>query len=152
MPLIEVRTEINSDLQTCFDLARDIDFYQRSLQKPTEIPVGGKTSGLVEKGDYVTWETNHLFFAQHLTLKITEFISPVLFVDEMVKGRFKTYRHEHIFKNVNRKTLMIDRFYFELPYGIYGKTISWLFFKRHMYKLLISRNKALKIKAEKIMG
>ncbi|GAL68669.1 SRPBCC family protein [Jejuia pallidilutea] len=150
MTLVEVHTEINADLQTCFDLARDVDFYQNSLEKPNEIPITGKISGLVEKGDYVTWETNHLILTQHLTLKVTEFVNPVLFVDEMVKGDFKYYRHEHIFKGNANKTLMTDRFYFEPPYGIIGKLFNKIFLEEYMRKLLIARNKALKIKAEDI--
>lgn len=150
MPLIEVQTEINADLQTCFDLARDVDFYQNSLKKPTEIPIGGKISGVIEKGDYVTWETNHLVLTQHLVLKVTELVNPVLFVDEMVKGAFKSYRHEHIFKNIKNKTVMIDRFYFESPYGVIGKLVDKLFLNKYMYNLLVTRNYALKIKAEEI--
>ena len=150
MPLIEVETEIDADLQTCFDLARDIDFYQESLREPTEIPVRGKISGKIEKGDYITWETNHLIFTQHLVLKVTDYISPSLFVDEMVKGDFKSYKHEHIFKKNNNKTVMKNRFYFESPMGVLGKVVDNVFLKRHMKKLLISRNIKLKEKAESL--
>lgn len=150
MPLIEVQTEINADIQTCFDLARDVGFYQKSLKKTTEIPVAGKISGLIEKGDYVTWETNHLVFTQLLVLKVSEFISPVLFVDEMVKGDFKSYRHEHIFKNNKNGTTMTDRFYFKSPYGVIGKIVDAIILKRYMRKLIITRNNALKMKAEQV--
>lgn len=148
MPVIEVETEINADIKTCFDLARDVDFYKKSIKNTNEIPVDGKMVGLVEKGDYITWETTHLNITQHLTLKVTEFKEPFLFVDEMVKGKFKSYKHEHIFKNHQNKTLMIDRFYFESANGIFGKIIDVLLLKRHMKKLLIERNIKLKAKAE----
>jgi ligand-binding SRPBCC domain-containing protein len=150
MPLIKIETEIKADIQTCFDLARDIDFYQKTLKHSSEIAIDGKTTGLVEANEYVTWEAKHLGFVQHLTLKVTEFQNPNLFVDEMVKGDFKSYKHEHIFFKRDNKTLMIDRFYFESPYGIFGKLADWLFFKRYMMNLLITRNKLLKEKAESI--
>lgn len=149
MPLIRVQTEINADLETCFNLARDVSFYQESLKKSSEIPIGGKISGLVEKGDYVTWETNHLIFTQHLTLKVTEFEHPVLFVDEMVRGTFKAYKHEHIFLKKGNATIMLDKFYFKSPYGILGSVVDNLFLKKYMGKLLVERNEILKIKAEK---
>ncbi|WP_400078973.1 cell division protein [Winogradskyella sp. R77965] len=148
MPLITVKTKIDADINVCFDLARDIGFYYKSLKKFTEIPIRGKTFGLVEKGDYTTWETNHLIFAQHLILRVTEFESPYLFVDEMVKGEFKAYRHEHVFKEDSNKTVMIDKFYFESPYGVLGQIVDWLFLKRHLKRLLITRNALLKQKAE----
>ncbi|MGB5419330.1 SRPBCC family protein [Algibacter sp.] len=151
MPLIEVQTEITADLKTCFDLARDIDFYQKSLKNSAEIAVFGKITGLVELNDSITWEAKHLGFVNHLTLKVTEFDSPNLFVDEMIQGNFKAYKHEHIFIERN-KTIMIDRFYFESPYGFIGKFIDWLFMKKYMTNFLKRRNEALKIMAEKIQN
>jgi len=150
MPQIIVKTEIKAKIDICFDLARDIGFYYNSLKKITEIPVSGKTSGLVELNDRVTWETFHLNLMQHITLEVTEFIKPFLFVDEMVKGKFKSYRHEHIFEDLNDKTIMTDKFYFKSSYGIFGKLLDSLFFKRHFKKLIESRNVALKQKAEEL--
>ena len=148
MPQIIVKTEIDADIDTCFDLARDVGFYYNTLEKFTEIPIDGKTSGMVEKGDYVTWETNHLSLMQHLTLKVTEFKKPFLFVDELVEGEFKSYRHEHIFEVQNDKTIMIDKFHFESPYGILGKLVDMVFLKHHFKKLIVTRNKTLWLHAE----
>ena len=148
MPQIIVKTEIDADIDTCFDLARDVGFYYNTLEKFTEIPISDKVTGLMEAGDYVTWETNHLSLMQHLTLKVTEFEKPILFVDEMVRGEFKTYRHEHIFEVDNDKTVMIDKFEFQSPYGIFGKLVDWVFLKRHFKKLIITRNKTLRLHAE----
>ncbi|MFV9551515.1 SRPBCC family protein [Algibacter sp. PT7-4] len=150
MPLIEVETHINADIQICFDLARDVGFYQKSLEHSEEIAIGGKTSGLVNLNDHVVWETNHLGFVQHLNLKITEFKAPNLFVDELVSGGFKAYKHEHIFHMSNNKTVMTDRFYYKLPFGLLGRFLNCLYVKKYMTKLLKNRNKILKDKAEKM--
>lgn len=150
MPLIQVQTHINADLQVCFDLARNIDFHKESLKHTDELPVAGKISGLIGKDEWVSWEARHLGFVQHLTSKITEFDSPNFFVDEMVFGAFKSFRHEHIFKKTKEGTLMIDKFYFESPLGILGKFANVIFLKRYMRKLLETRSKALKTKAELI--
>lgn len=158
MPLIETKTEIKADIKTCFDLARDIDLYQKSLKNSNEIAVDGKTTGLVEHNDSIVWEATHFGFVRHLNLKVTEFESPYLFVDEMVDGYYKTYKHEHIFKELKNNhdknnngtvTIMTDRFYFQSN-GAVGKLVDWLFLKRYMTKLLVSRNKLLKQKAESI--
>ncbi len=148
MPLVQVETQINADLQTCFDLARNIDFYKKSLKNSSEIPIDGKTTGLVEANDFITWEAKHLGFVRHLTLKVTEFDNPNLFVDEMVHGYYKAYKHEHVFRKCGNKTIMIDKFYFESPYGIIGKFVDWVFLKKYMTNFLITRNKTLKEKAE----
>lgn len=149
MPLLKVQTEINADLKTCFDLARDIGFYQKSIKKSNEIPIGGKVSGLVEANDLITWEANHLGFVKHITLEVTEFKEPVLFVDEIVHGDFKAYRHEHIFQKSGNQTIMIDNFFFESGNGLIGRLKDWLFLKKYMLKSLKSRNKILKDIAER---
>ncbi|WP_435412745.1 SRPBCC family protein [Psychroserpens mesophilus] len=150
MSFIEIKTIINADVQTCFDLARNIDFHTASLKHSNEKAIAGKTSGLIELNEWVTWEAKHFGITQQLTSKITEFESPDYFVDEMVSGVFKSFRHEHIFQSENSKTLMIDRFQFESPFGIIGKLANMIFLKRYMTNLLTTRNAFLKKTAEEL--
>ena len=149
MPLIEIKTYIASDIKTCFDLARNIDIHQESLKHTEELPIAGKTTGLIGLGEWVSWEAKHFGFVQHLTSKITEFESPNYFVDEMVFGAFKSFRHEHIFKTFKGGTLMIDKFYFEAPCGLLGKIANTTFLKRYMKNLIQKRNSYIKAEAEK---
>lgn len=81
MPKITLHTRIKADIQTCFDLARDIDFHQRSMEASNERAVAGKTSGLIELGESVTWEAKHFGIRQRLTSKITICDAPTYFVD-----------------------------------------------------------------------
>jgi ligand-binding SRPBCC domain-containing protein len=148
MELIELQTLINANIKTCFDLARNIDFHQQSLIHSKEKAIAGKTTGLIELGESVTWEATHFGIKQQLTSKITEFNSPNYFVDEMVSGTFKSFRHEHIFEAKDNATLMTDKFYFESPFGILGKLANTLFLKQYMSQLLQTRNQLLKEKAE----
>lgn len=148
MPLIEIETLIKADTKSCFDLARNIDIHQESLKYSGEIAIAGKTSGLIGLGEWVCWEATHFGFVQHLTSKITEFESPNYFVDKMMFGAFKSFRHEHIFSEYENKTIMIDKFYFETPFGIFGRLANKLFLKKYMTTLLLNRNKFLKERAE----
>lgn len=154
MPLIEINTFIRADLKTCFDLSRDIDFHQESLQHSKERAVAGKTSGLINLGESVTWEAKHFGITQKLTSKITVFDSPNYFVDEMVSGAFKSFKHEHIFKESSSNafntdcTLMVDKFHFQSPFGIFGRLANVLFLKRYLTNLLKTRNEILKNRAE----
>ncbi|WP_033958213.1 SRPBCC family protein [Psychroserpens jangbogonensis] len=150
MPLIEIKTLINADIQTSFDLSRNIDFHTESLEHSNEKAIAGKTSGLIEFGEWVTWEAKHFGIKQQLTSKITKFKSPHYFVDEMVSGAFKSFKHEHIFQSKNNQTLMTDKFQFESPFGIIGKLANVLFLKRYMINLLATRNAFLKKKAEEL--
>ncbi|MUU77215.1 SRPBCC family protein [Winogradskyella endarachnes] len=148
MPKIEIKTLIKADLKTCFDLARSIDFHKESMSDFKERAVAGKTSGLIELGEWVTWEAKHFGVTQQLTSKITAFESPTYFVDEMVSGAFKSFKHEHIFQIKNEQTLMIDKFHFVSPFGFMGKLANVLFLKQYMHNLLQTRNQLLKHQAE----
>ncbi|MBR9914994.1 MAG: SRPBCC family protein [Algicola sp.] len=158
MPVIEIKTLINSDIETCFDIARDIDAHQASLNHSNERAIKGKTSGLIELGEWVTWQATHFGIKQRLTSKITELDRPNFFVDEMVSGAFKSFRHEHQFDAIdtenseikNHKTLMIDTFHFQSPFGVLGKIANHLFLKRYMTRLLLKRNQFLKQLAENL--
>lgn len=150
MPLIEVKTKIKADVKTCFDLSRNIDFHTASLVHSKEKAIAGKTSGLIGLGEWVTWEATHFGIKQQLTSKITVFESPNYFVDEMISGAFKSFKHEHIFQKKEQHTLMIDKFNFESPFGILGKLANALFLKRYMTNLLRTRNAYLKKTAEEL--
>ncbi|NRD20176.1 SRPBCC family protein [Winogradskyella eckloniae] len=148
MPTIEIKTLIKADIKTCFDLARNIDFHKASMTHSKERAIAGKTSGLIALGESVTWEAKHFGIRQQLTSKITAFESPTYFVDEMVSGAFKSFKHEHIFSTQEDKTLMVDVFQFQSPFGILGKLANGLFLTRYMTNLLTQRNQYLKSIAE----
>jgi ligand-binding SRPBCC domain-containing protein len=151
MPRLEIKTHIKADVKTCFDLSRNIDFHKASMAHSNEKAIAGKTSGLIKLGEWVTWEAKHFGIKQQLTSKIIEFESNHRFVDEQVKGAFKSFRHEHLFiSEVNGETLMIDVFEFESPFGVFGKLANALFLNRYMTNLLTTRNTFLKQKAEKL--
>ncbi|WP_339624076.1 SRPBCC family protein [uncultured Winogradskyella sp.] len=150
MPKLKIYTTINTDLITCFNLSRNIDFHKASMADSNERAVAGKTSGLIELNEWVTWEATHFGVKQKLTSKITEFKSPTYFADEMVSGAFKSFKHEHHFKVENNKTLMTDVFTYQSPFGILGKLADVLFLKRYMTILLTTRNRLLKTKAEEM--
>ncbi|WP_347174525.1 SRPBCC family protein [Polaribacter uvawellassae] len=148
MPIIIIETEINSKQNIVFDLARSIDLHKISTIKTNEEAIAGKTSGLISLNESVTWKAKHLGFSQKLTTKITAHNSPEYFVDEMTKGIFKSFKHEHIFKKINGKTLMIDKFDYKSPFGFLGKIADFIFVKNYMTKFLKERNQIIKEFAE----
>ena len=148
MPIIELATHINAPIQQCFDLARSIDVHVTSTRQTGETAIAGRTSGLIELGESVTWRARHLGKWQTLTSKITEFEYPNFFTDEMVEGAFKSFRHEHYFFPIKDQTLMKDIFMFESPYGFWGHVANAVFLKRYMTRLLEKRNNVIKEIAE----
>ena len=148
MPRIELSTIIQAPIEKCFDLARSIDLHIESTKQTGEQAVAGRTSGLIELGETVTWRAKHFGIWQTLTSKVTEFDRPNFFADEMVKGTFKSFRHEHRFTSIDGHILMKDVFVFESPLGVLGRFFNWLVLTCYMEKLLIERNRVVKEVAE----
>ncbi len=148
MPIIVLRTRVAAPPSRCFDLARDVDLHQRSTAASQELAVAGITSGLLRAGDEVTWEATHFGVRQRLTSRITEFDPPNRFVDEMVRGAFARFRHEHRFLAAEGGTEMVDTFDYTSPLGPLGRLADRLFLLRYMTRLLRERNAYLKRAAE----
>ncbi len=148
MPTIRLETIINADIKICFDLSRSIDLHQISTAKTNEKAIAGITTGLVNTGDFVTWEAVHFGIKQQLTSKIS-IVNPYShFRDEQLKGAFKYFIHDHYFKEENGIVTMIDNFEFSSPYGLLGKLFDKLILTNYMKSFLIERNQTIKEYAE----
>lgn len=149
MTLIHLRTEIKAPIQIVFDLNRNIDIHQQSTSKSKETAIAGKTSGLINKGETVTWRGKH--FGIYLTHKslIPEMEFPHYFVDEMMEGRFKKFKHTHTFSEKNGKTVMIDKIEYKTPFGLAGKLFDFMILKKHLIHFIKERNNFIKEIAEK---
>ncbi|MCS3557280.1 MULTISPECIES: SRPBCC family protein [unclassified Sphingobacterium] len=148
MPKIEIITIINAPIALCFDLARSIDLHTISTSKTNEKAIDGRTQGLIELNEYVTWQATHFGIRQILTSKITAFEKPYYFVDEQISGAFKSLYHEHIFEQDGEKVIMKDIFTFQSPMGIFGRLFNKLILTAYLHKFLIERNNMIKEFAE----
>ena len=76
MPKIILETIIDAPREVVFDLARSIDFHKESTKYTKEQAIAGKTKGLIELGESVTWRAKYFGFSLILESKITEFDYP----------------------------------------------------------------------------
>lgn len=148
MPLIKLNTQIQAPIHRVFDLARSIDAHLASTGNTHERAVAGRTAGLIEAGETVTWEATHFGVTQRLKVKITEFHRPHLFMDVMVSGAFSSMSHIHRFTEKGSGTLMTDEFCFTAPLGILGRIAERLLLVPYMRRFLDRRNQVLKRLAE----
>ncbi len=145
---IHLTTFILAPIERVFDLSRSIHLHKISTAATGEEAIAGVTTGLINENETVTWQAKHLFKKRQFTSKITLMTIPTLFVDEMIQGDFKSFRHEHHFKVVNNGTIMIDQVAFEMPYGMLGKVLGSLYLRKYLHTLLSQRNKVIKEYAE----
>ena len=121
----------------------------KSTAHTHERAVAGVTSGLLGLGDSVTWEAVHFGVRQRLTSRITLLDPPSVFVDEMVSGAFRSFRHVHRFVQHADETTMQDTFDYESPLGILGRLADWMVLERYMRRLLERRAVVIRELAER---
>lgn len=120
MVTLEKITVINLPIATCFDLASSDEVH----------PAGNVNSGeaAVAVGG-VTW--------QNLTSEITEFERSTYFQNSMIRGAFKSMKHDHYFRSLTTQpTEMRDVFSFAAPLGSLGRIAGSLVLHRYMQALL----------------
>lgn len=117
------------------------------MNHTNEKAVAGKTNGLIELGETVTWEAVHFGIRQTLTSKITAYHWPNHFRDEQLQGPFKFIVHDHYFEQRGDTVVMKDSFSFDSPFGFLGKLANPTLTK-YLTRLLSQRNDVIKEYAE----
>lgn len=148
MPRLELVTDIAAPIERVFDLARSIDVHQESQTKHREKAIAGRTSGLIEAGETVTWEAVHFGVRQRLASRIDAMTKPRHFRDSMISGAFAGFVHDHHFEEIPGGTRMTDVFDYTAPLGWLGKLADVLFLERYLHRLLEERNEVIRRLAE----
>ena len=148
MPTIHITTLIHAPMDRVFDLSRSITLHKRSMLHLQEEAIKGRTNGLIELDETVTWRAKHLGKVRQLTTRITEMRPKEYFCDEMVDGDFTFMKHEHHFKEIGNGTVAIDIMEFGTPYGKLGRLLERFYLQRYMTRLLKLRNDTIKEYAE----
>jgi ligand-binding SRPBCC domain-containing protein len=149
MPVITCDTRIEAPIDLCFDLARDVGIHCETAADTRERAVPpGKTAGLLELGDVVTFEATHFAIRWRLTARIVEMEPPLYFVDQMERGPFAFLRHAHEFSEVAGATLMRDVMEWRSRCGPAGACVDAVLLRRHLHRFLTARGTRLKKTAE----
>lgn len=148
MPHIQIQTIVNAPIERCFDLSRSIEIHKISMAHTKEEAVAGRTSGLIEDGESVTWQAYHFGVTQFLTSKISNFNKPFSFRDTQTKGIFNRFEHDHFLETKDGVTILTDVLDYDAPFGILGKIADTLFLEKYMKNLMELRNKVIKEYAE----
>lgn len=149
MTTIKIITHYFAPIEKVFDTNRNIDIHQQSASKTKEVAIAGITSGLINKNETVTWKGKHFgVYLTHQSL-ISEMIYPTYFIDEQLKGQFKSFKHQHFFEQKENFVEVTDVLEYETPYGIFGTLFDKIILKKHLTNFILHRNAVLKNLAEK---
>jgi hypothetical protein len=147
---IELFTLIDAPAERCFELSLSIDLELRAAKGHRLRAVSGVTSGVIGPGQRVSWKTTQFGIVVSHTSEITGFERPVFFQDMMVRGLFRTFRHDHFFRAVSaNRTEMRDEMRFSMPLWLMGVVAERLVVLPRLMGLLKQRNQAIKEAAER---
>jgi ligand-binding SRPBCC domain-containing protein len=144
MSRIELQTLIDAPAERCFDLSLSVELHLHSTADTRERVVAGRSSGVFELGDHVTWEARHLGLRHRLSMTISAYDRPHMFRDELVSGPFRRLVHDHFFEPSEQGTLMRD--VFEFTSGV--PPLDALVLRPHLRRLLLRRNRTIAELAE----
>ena len=128
---------VHSSIERVWHFYTDVRHLGIITPKQMDLKIVSTTSQNIVQGQEI-WVSSKIFETMKIRRavtwhsKITSF-KEYEYIDEMLEGPFKKWRHLHEFRNIidGKQTKIIDEVEFELPYGILGKL-----FEGHAHKQL----------------
>ncbi|GAA1517306.1 uncharacterized protein (UPF0548 family)/ligand-binding SRPBCC domain-containing protein [Agromyces terreus] len=124
--------------QRLFDVCLSIDEHVASMDQSGEQAVGGVTTGTIGLDETVTWRARHFGIWFTMTSRITALERPDRFVDEQVRGPFRSFHHEHSFTRDGETTVMVDTLTLASP--VFGRLAERLVLVPYLRRLIRRRN------------
>ena len=128
---------VNSSIERVWHFYTDVRHLEIITPKQMDLKIISTTSQNIVQGQEI-WVSSKIFEAMKIRRALTwhskiTFLKEHEYIDEMLEGPFKKWRHLHEFHNIidGKQTKIIDEVEFELPYGILGKL-----FEGHAHKQL----------------
>ncbi|NHC13136.1 SRPBCC family protein [Motilibacter deserti] len=154
--VIEVVTDIAAAPSVVFDLKLDVDVHAASLAGSGERAITSSGARRLKLGDEVTFHARHFGLPWRMTSRITVHRRPDLFVDEQVRGPFRSLLHQHLFDAPPNAassggtigTRMTDRMSISAPAGPLGAVVAHLVLAPYLRRLLRQRAEHVKHAAE----
>ncbi|WP_402464654.1 SRPBCC family protein [Isoptericola aurantiacus] len=134
----EIVSHHDADVDALFDASLSIDAHVDSMAASHERAVGGVTGGQIGLGETVTWRARHLGVWFTMTSQITELQRPARFVDQQVRGPFRSFVHVHEFHRVDGGTRMVDTITVASP--VLGQPAERLVLVPYLRRLIRQRN------------
>lgn len=125
-------------IEQLFDVSLSIDEHVASMEHTDERAIGGVTRGSIGLGETVTWRARHFGIWFTMTSRITSLERPHRFVDEQVRGPFRSFHHEHSFTRDGDNTVMVDTLTIESP--IFGRLVERVVLVPYLRRLIRQRN------------
>lgn len=139
---LTIVTDAPVSAERLFDASLDIDLHIASMSPSGERAIAGVTSGRIGLGQTVTWRARHFGIRWTMTSRITALDEPRSFVDEQVRGPFRSFAHRHDFEPLTGTGCrMTDTLTVASP--VFGRLAERLVLVPYLRRLILQRNRHL---------
>ncbi|MFP1603633.1 SRPBCC family protein [Microbacterium sp. 2216-1] len=126
-----------------FDVSLDVGLHLASQRSHREHVAAGRTAGMLEEGEQITWSARHFGVRFRMTSMVFDVDRPHLFRDRQTAGPFASFAHAHEFSGVDGGTHMRDTIDFRSPLGWVGRIVDAAVMRRHLIAVITERNDAI---------
>jgi ligand-binding SRPBCC domain-containing protein len=148
MPKIHLTSHVNAPIERVFQLARSTSLHKAVLRGFKGGKLEGGSEGIMGVGDKVTFSLRFMGRQRVLVTRIESLDMPLMFASTLVKGSFKSLRHEHHFKSIQNGSLVIDLLEYEPAFGALGRLADKMLIRPFLRKYLEAKNRVIKQYAE----
>jgi len=99
---------------------------------------------VMREGLIIEYRVSPLRIPQRWTSRITVWEPPHRFVDEQLRGPYRSWHHLHEFRVAGDGVEIVDRITYELPFGPVGRMAHALFVRRQLEAIFDFREQAVR--------
>jgi ligand-binding SRPBCC domain-containing protein len=137
---------VNANIDRVWEFYTDIGHLQVISPPQMQLRLVKSTHQKLVQGSEV-WLTGILVSRSNWHSRITS-LAPYEYLDEMLSGRFRVWKHLHSFRKIGDKTEVIDEVDFELHYGMLGRIFEG--YVHSQLEKVIAHRKQATIRAQEI--
>ena len=131
---------VPADIDRVWAFYTDIDHLEVITPPQMRLKVRKSSTGSKIQEGAEVWIEGNLAIKSTWHSRITS-MEPYVYVDEMLEGLFKTWKHTHAFKKADGGTEVVDEIEFELRYGFLGRILEGYAY-RQLEKIFAHRKSA----------
>ena len=114
---------IDAAIDRVWDFYIDVDHLRIITPKQLKLRIEKSTTGEKMQEGTELWISAQLVTRSTWHSRITR-LAPYTYVDEMLEGRFKRWKHTHGFRKTAEGTEIMDEIELVLPYGALGRMLE----------------------------
>lgn len=142
--LLERKQIVPAPLDEVFRFFEDPMNLERITPSWLHFHVQSATHERVQEGTEIQYRLRWQIFPMSWRSRITEYRQGEMFADEMLRGPYTRWYHQHVFRAVAEGVEMVDRVEYVLPFGPLGDLVHYLVIRRQLESIFDYRQLAIR--------